>query len=209
MKKMLIMLLLSSSPAFADFKKVKEINGIKIPKGVIAQYDDLENEYLIGTDNFYKFEGFNGVHNHITLHYTYKNDVIYPCIELSINTTSRDMKPLFKTEVFIDVDSVTIFIRNKGSDVKKYTVDWSEKSTTKDEFQKYNVVSVREFTKKNDVELFNFLLENIDKDSAVTVRFQNTKNNTKIDADVKKRELKDLFNMLQLYKLLNRDSTEK
>ncbi|MGL4562708.1 MAG: hypothetical protein ACRCVW_02485 [Brevinema sp.] len=209
MKKMLIMLLLSSSPAFADFKKVKEINGIKIPKGVIAQYDDLENEYLIGTDNFYKFEGFNGVYNHITLHYTYKNDVIYPCIELSINTTSRDMKPLFKTEVFIDVDSVTIFIRNKGSDVKKYTVDWSEKSTTKDEFQKYNVVSVREFTKKNDAELFNFLLENIDKDSAVTVRFQNTKNNTKIDADVKKRELKDLFNMLQLYKLLNRDSTEK
>ncbi|MGL4561706.1 MAG: hypothetical protein ACRCV0_05415 [Brevinema sp.] len=73
MKKMLIMLLVVSSPSFADFKKVKEINGIKISKGIIAQYDDLENTYLISTDNFYKFEGFNGVYNHITLHYIYKN----------------------------------------------------------------------------------------------------------------------------------------
>ncbi|MGL4561707.1 MAG: hypothetical protein ACRCV0_05420 [Brevinema sp.] len=116
---------------------------------------------------------------------------------------------MFKTKVFIDTDTVTIFIRNKKSDVKKHTVDWSKKSTTKDEFQKYNTVSVREFTKKNDAKLFNFLLKNINKDGSITMRFQNTKNNTKIDADVKKRELKDLFNMLHLYKLLNRDSTEK
>ncbi|MGL4562840.1 MAG: hypothetical protein ACRCVW_03190 [Brevinema sp.] len=45
--KLFILLLLISSNSFAQYKKVKEINGIKIPKAIIAEYDKLENRYYI------------------------------------------------------------------------------------------------------------------------------------------------------------------
>ncbi|MGL4388698.1 MAG: hypothetical protein ACRCTJ_04840, partial [Brevinema sp.] len=47
--KLLILLLLISSNGFAQYKKVKEINGLKIPKGIVAKYDNLANQYCINT----------------------------------------------------------------------------------------------------------------------------------------------------------------
>lgn len=198
--KLLIVLLFISSNSFAQYKKVKEVGGVRVSKGIIAQYDELENSYIITTDNFYMSEGFNGIYNHITLSYTYNNDNIKPFVELSIDTLQR--KHIIKVEEFIDVNEIDIYIQNKGSKPQKYTVDWSNKTITKKEFQKYNNTAIREFTKIQDQDLFDFFLENIQQKSSITMRFKNTINNSIISVEVKKREIKDLFNMLELYKQL-------
>ena len=207
--RLLFIILLLTSQSFASFEIVKEIDGIAVPKGITAQYDKFENNYIITTKD--------GSDVNMTLCYIYASSSIKTYIEIGFNTTDN----------FIDADQIDIFIENTDSDFKKHTVDWAQKNVSEsvitentseamllkifdlDEFstvERKSSKSIREFSKTNDPELFNFLLNNLDKKSTIVMRFKNTTNNNRIDVKVEKSEIKDLIKMIELYKSLTAKS---
>lgn len=137
MMKLLIILLLVSGYTFADYKTVKDIKGIKIPKGISARYDTLEDQYCIRIIDARTF--------HFPLEIRIKNTGkgFYPVVDINYLASS-----------WLWVENSTIYIENENQDLLKFSYNWENRLTDIDR-------GIREYIYSLDGKLFKFLSDNI------------------------------------------------
>ena len=183
MKKLLLILLLFTSYSFAE--KVKEINTIKVPKGIQAQYDDLDSFYSIS----YKTLScpIFGIYNPLSIRMKKTSEKTFIIVDTEFQSSS-----------WLFVNSVTIYILNKDQETKKFDVEWDARNTSIHP----DYITENNATINNELSLF--LFDNIKLDSEIKVRFHGKSNfDTR---DVSKKSIKSMYTLLEFYKLLSEKS---
>lgn len=176
MMKLLIILLLVSGYTFADYKKVKDIKSIKIPKGISARYDTLDNQYCISMNNFSPLE--------IRIKNTGKG--FYPVVDIKYGDRS-----------WLWVENSIIYIENENQDILKFSYNWENRQT-----HVGDVGYITEYIYSLDRKLFKFFSDNISEKSKLSVRF--TGSSSYRTHKLSKGDVKQLYSMLQLYKELTK-----
>lgn len=114
MKIVLLLYILTTSQTFAA--KIKEVNGIPLPKGVVAKYDDLKDSYSIYLKTFFSPP------TAVMMTYYDRN------VELEIHIRSNNIRLFattrFWTSIAQSIDQVTIYIRNPGKEKVYYSFPW-------------------------------------------------------------------------------------
>ncbi len=150
--KFLFLFLLLTSNSFASYEKVKEVNGIKIPKGITAKKDSLEGGYCV----YYNSVRFSGTLPHeLSIRIKGNDDKFYTVVET--HTAGADS---------IWVDSVTIYVEN--NETQKYSYKWSKRMY---DYISGNYKPSREYDYTVNKDLEKFLIDNIQEKSKITVRF--------------------------------------
>ena len=176
--RLLIMLLLCTSYSFAE--KVKEINSIKVPKGIVAQYDELENIYNISYKTF--IDPMFGIYNPLSLRMKKNSTETFIIVDTEFQASS-----------WLFVESVTIYIINE--DIQKFEYTWDSRNTS---------IIFEHNTENNATinnELSQFLLDNIKLDSEIKVRFYGK--SSYITRKISKKSIKSMYTLLEFYKLLS------
>lgn len=179
MMKLLIILLLVSGYTFADYKKVKDIKGIKIPKGISVRYDMLDNQYCISMNNSSPLE--------IRIKNTGKG--FYPVVDIKYGDRS-----------WLCVENSTIYIENQ--DILKFSYNWENRQTHVGDGG-----YIIEYIYSLDRKLFKFLSDNISEKSKLSVRFTGSSSSSSSSYrthKLSKGDVKQLYSMLQLYKELTK-----
>ncbi|MGL4561612.1 MAG: hypothetical protein ACRCV0_04910 [Brevinema sp.] len=180
--KLLILLLLISSNGFAQYKKVKEINGLKIPKGIVAKYDKLENRYYL------KFKrSLSERLDFFSLRINIINAKVYPIISFE-----------YWAHNWLFVHSATIYIKNPNSKILTHHLKWSDSNSKNTDVQNGWIFERYDTTDKNAI---LFLIQNSQKNSEITIRFHGKEFSS--DKKLEKKDVSQLINMLQFYKTLS------
>lgn len=217
MKKVLLFLLLIVPILGATYihaKAVKQVNGVKVPGSLDADYDDLEDKTVIDYPVYAQFSGLAGKFVVLSASLVYNNSLkkVEPNVLLSLQTIEGRPLPMYKMEAFMDASSAVIFIKNPGG-TKKYIHVFKDKLISKNvqggstEIVKgvsssYQNVIVREHETIQAPEIIQFLADNLEEKSEVIIRFINDTSGAQITQELSKGEVKKLFDVFDLYKKL-------
>lgn len=197
------LLLVFSTNVYA--KKVKEVGGLKVPKGITATYDDLEN-VVTASGKYSKSPLIYTLYRYpelfLRLKYDMENNTIKPEFELNLHTKKGEASRTFKLETFIDVTNFDVFVRNSDG-TKKYNSAWTTKQIANSEINTYDRTSIftREYGFVNDTKLADFLLENLNEKSEIVLRFYSAQGGN-IEAVLSKGDVKKLLNTIKFYEQL-------
>ncbi|MGL4394657.1 MAG: hypothetical protein ACRCS8_05480 [Brevinema sp.] len=208
---LLILFLLSFIQVDIFAQSTLDFKSIKSPRGVKLVYDEFKDTHTVTARNYYELEGSGicggmGVYNMLSLSFVYSNNTLIPTIEVSHQSLVGQENKHFNLQKYINANEVDIYIKNANEPAQRYSFEWVGK-----EFEELiwgeslNKASkeIREFSNSRDVELFQFLLDHIKKDTYVKMRFKNTSNSATTDIEVPSRDIRTLSTMLEFYKTLS------
>ena len=172
-------------------KKIKDINGLKIPKGYKATYDEFTE----------------------TIHIKQKNDVYADTHGKNVLDISFIVFNGRITDTIIDVEyfepvnllttATTIFIKNENESMHKYYLEWGNsvygtkvepiQLALADVIEVYSV----EKNKTMDEQLRDFLMDNLNADSEILVRYHGYED---FDKKVPKKYMDELASAVEFYK---------
>ena len=175
--RLLIILLLCTNFSFAE--KVKEINSIKVPKGIVAEYDELEDIYNISYKTFSC--PIFGIYNPLSLRMKKNSTETFIIVDTEFQASS-----------WLFVGSVTIYIINE--DTQKFEYPWDSRNTGVHS----DYITENNATINN--ELSQFLLDNIKLDSEIKVRFYGQ--SSYITREISKKSIKSMYTLLEFYRQL-------
>lgn len=190
---------------------VEQVKNIKIPGGITADYDELEDRTIINYPIYSQFRGLAGKYSILSTSIIYDNTTqkAIPRVLFSLQTIEANPLPMYKLEAFIDASSAIIFIKNLESS-QKYTHTFSSKEISKTFsvveglFTLNQVTIVREYETSQDPALIQFLADNLEAKSKIIIRFVNDTSGAQITQELSKGEAKKLFNIFELYKKLTK-----
>ena len=189
-----------------NHEKVDEIYGVKVPNGVNAVYDTLENEYIIDTDG--KMHDKILDISLILDNQTNINFIIYNTYKYSYDSISLPHSYQEKVERkkrrALSPSIVNLFIKNSISTIKytyplkgvpkniSYTIPFSNY---------YHLIQYSSPTP--DILIANFLLANLQEDSEVIVQFNNPSTSSSIDCIMLSKNYQQLYSLLSFYQELS------
>ncbi|MGL4561280.1 MAG: hypothetical protein ACRCV0_03200, partial [Brevinema sp.] len=174
MKKLLILTLtmLPFTLSFTKEIKLKEVNRIKVPKGITATKDTLENSISITTPIYHHFAIVPYTPLSIEI---YKKDTLFPVVQVYYSAPSVHF-----------FQETTLYIEN-NQEVVNYSFKASNKDNKLIEFN-MSVYSI-ESDSSTDLKLVQFLSENVSIKSKITIRFFD-RNRNYVDFKLSKKDTK-------------------
>lgn len=191
MKKLLLLTLVLFTTTITEAQKIKNINGVEIPKGYIATYDELDDIFLI-TQKDDEFADTHGK-NTFDLRFVIKGNIITPYVDFKY----------FESDNLL-TESSTLYIKNKDNKIHRYDSIWENEVYYGTKREMISAVLTgatnryhSEQTTFNDDELNNFIMENLTSKSEVTVRFHGYKT---FDKKLRTKYVKELVSAVEFYK---------
>lgn len=166
-------------------KKVKEIDGVKIPKGYVATYDDLEDRYQV----IQKTDMFSWAQR--------KTVLMMSFVKVPSEFVPVIVQNYWGTQP-LRTSSSTIYIRNKDQDLVKHSSEWNNRESSRP-LGRESIVESHTFI---DPVLNTFLFDNLQEDSEVIVRFFSNTGSYK-EVDIPKKYIKQILGGIEFYKSLN------
>ena len=184
MKRILLLLTLVLSTTITEAQKIKDINGVKIPKGYTARYDELDDIFLVTQ----KDDVFADTHgkNTFDLRFTIKGNVVTPYVDFKYYESKNLL-----------TESSTLYIKNKSSKIHRYNSIWESRVFGPKIDPIFEDIRYFEQMTFNDDGLNNFIMENLNNESEVTVRFHGYET---FDKKLRTKYVKELASAVEFYK---------
>jgi len=212
----LMMVFVLSTLAYGQ--KVKNIDGVKIPRGITAKYDELKNATIVD----YKTVTVLDIHTTLSANIRYDNSNSELELFVLLSLQSIEGGDIYggRVEQFIDATYVNIFIVNKNEPIKKYTYNLAKKLISKKGMAHILYANygsplkttyfsiVREYEYTQDKDLILFLFDNLKNKSDVILRYSNAPN-IYTEEKLSAANTKKLYSMLSLYKELKAKEENK
>ena len=187
MKRILLLLtLVLFTTTITEAQKIKDINGVKIPKGYTASYDELDDIFFITQKN----DIFADTHgkNSFDLRFI---------ISLTGNTVTPYVDFKYYESENLLTESSTLYIKNKGSKIHRYNSIWESRVFGPKIDPIFEDIRYFEQITFNDDKLNNFIMENLKSTSEVTVRFHGYET---FDKKLRTKYVKELASAVEFYK---------